>query len=463
MIKNITDKKKDVLIIGGGLTGLTVAHNLEKRGKEFTLLERAERTGGVIATRSENEFVYETGPTTGVLSSPELVELFDDLQGKCEIEKADETSKYRLIWKGGEWHALPSGLLSAVTTPLFTLRDKFRILGEPFRKPGSDPYESVARLVRRRMGNSFLDYAIDPFIGGIYAGDPSTLVTRFALPKLYNLEQTYGSFIKGALKKGREPKSDLEKRATKDVFSVKGGLGNLINALEESAGRENILTSCHDIVVKPDGDGFIVTMKNEGTEYSYNTGIVIITTGSDSFSSLLPFVNNGLMEKITSLRYAQVVQASVGYKEWKGRNIKAFGGLFPSKEYDKLLGILFPSSIFSGRAPEGGALLSLFSGGNRNPGVISLSDTEIRKMVLESVREVLSAGDAEPDLFRIFRYQHAIPQYEMSSGERFEAMAEIEKQYPGLIVAGNSRNGIGISDRVVQASKIALQIEEMIE
>jgi oxygen-dependent protoporphyrinogen oxidase len=313
------------------------------------------------------------------------------------------------------------------------------------------------------MGESFLDYAIDPFIGGIYAGDPSTLVTRFALPKLYNLEQNYGSFIKGAVKKGKEPKNELEKRATKDVFSVRGGLGNLIAALEESAGKENILTLCTDTEVIPSEAGFIVTTTRNGAEQRFLAGMVVITTGAGSFSSLMPFADTGSINRITSLRYAKVVQASVGYHNWKGRSIKAFGGLFPSKEYENLLGILFPSSIFSGRAPEGGALLSVFSGGSRNPGLISLDDGAIRDLVLKAVREVLSAGDDDPDLFRIFRYHHAIPQYEKSSEERFEAIEEIERRYPGLIIAGNSRNGIGISDRVVQASKIAAQAENYIK
>jgi oxygen-dependent protoporphyrinogen oxidase len=215
-------------------------------------------------------------------------------------------------------------------------------------------------------------------------------------------------------------------------------------------------------VIPPEA-GFIVTTTRNGAEQRFLAGMVVITTGAGSFSSLMPFADTGSINRITSLRYAKVVQASVGYHNWKGRSIKAFGGLFPSKEYENLLGILFPSSIFSGRAPEGGALLSVFSGGSRNPGLISLDDGAIRDLVLKAVREVLSAGDDDPDLFRIFRYHHAIPQYEKSSEERFEAIEEIERRYPGLIIAGNSRNGIGISDRVVQASKIAAQAENYIK
>jgi protoporphyrinogen/coproporphyrinogen III oxidase len=119
-----------------------------------------------------------------------------------------------------KWEPLPSGIIKGITTPLFTFPDKLRLLGEPFRKKGENPNETLADLVLRRMGKSFLDYAIDPFILGIYSGDPAKLVTKFAFPKLYRLEQDYGSFIKGALKKAKEPKTEREKKATKEIFSV---------------------------------------------------------------------------------------------------------------------------------------------------------------------------------------------------------------------------------------------------
>ncbi|MGM0464617.1 MAG: protoporphyrinogen oxidase, partial [Bacteroidota bacterium] len=176
-------QNKDVVIIGAGLTGLALGVKLKHRGIDFVIIEKDSEAGGVIRTGEEEGFVYEKGPNTGVYSTAELVELFDLLGNLCELEKADKSAAKRYIWKKGKWRAIPSGLLSAVGTPLFSLRDKFRILGEPFRKPGNDPYESVADLVRRRMGKSFLDYAVNPFISGVYAGDPEKLITKFALPK----------------------------------------------------------------------------------------------------------------------------------------------------------------------------------------------------------------------------------------------------------------------------------------
>lgn len=448
-------ESKEYVIIGAGLTGLTLAFYLRKAGREVMVLEKEPKSGGVIATLREEGFIVESGPNTGVLSSPEIVELFEDLAGKCALETARPESKRRLILKKGAWHALPSGLVSGFLTPLFTWKDKFRILGEPFRKPGSDPMESVAGLVRRRLGDSFLEYAVDPFVSGIYAGDPGTLVTRFALPKLYRLEQDYGSFIRGALKKQGVPKTEREKKVTKEVFSVKGGLGFLTEALTDSLGEEALLTGCSGIRVFPSSRGFRLSFRSfSGEERTVHAAHVISTTGAYALPELFPFLPQEMLDPVTSLRYARVVQAAVGYRHWEGFDLQAFGGLIPSSEHRKILGILFPSSLFEGRAPSGGALLSVFCGGTRHPEYFGKSDEWLRAMILETLRETLQVS-RDPDLFRIFRYPHAIAQYEASTGQRWEQLSRIEAAFPGLWLAGNLRDGIGMADRVSQARKLA--------
>jgi oxygen-dependent protoporphyrinogen oxidase len=445
---------KDVIIIGAGLTGLSMAYFLRKKGMNVTVLEKEQHAGGVIKTISENGFVFEAGPSTGVLSSPELASLFGELSHRCTLEIANSGAKKRYILKNGKWQALPSGPVSAVTTPLFTLRDKFRILGEPFRKPGTDPDETLADMVRRRMGKSFLDYAVDPFISGVYAGDPELLVTRFALPKLYALEQNYGSFIKGAIKKAKEPKTDEMKKATGDVFSTKNGLSSLINALVEETGKDSLLTGLNDIKVTPLKEGYSVTFLKENKMEELIASRVITTFGGPGIKEVLPFIGNEDILPIANMKYAGVVQAAAGYRTWKGAPLDAFGGLIPSKEGRGTLGILFPSAIFGGRAPESGAMLSIFLGGAKKPGIVEMPDEEIRKIVLKEVSDTLHQS-AGPDLFRIFRYVRAIPQYEKSSGERLQSVKRIEERHAGLILAGNIRDGIGMSDRVKQAKHIS--------
>jgi len=459
----------DVLIIGAGITGLSAAWELRKRGVDFLVIDKLAKAGGVISTHEEEGFIYETGPNTGVLSQPETIELINEMGGLCELEIANPAAKKRWIWKNGKWEPLPSGLKAAINTPLFSFADKLRILGEPFRAKGKNPDETLAQLVRRRMGKSFLDYAVDPFILGIYSGDPSYLVTRYAMPKLYNLEQNYGSFIGGAIRKGFQKKDERAKLATGDVFSIKGGLSNLIHALVTSVGAERLMLDFKDATVLPEIEG--LRKYNSAGETDYQTKgthlgedviirsrKVITTIGSYEIPQTLPFLSRSEAKAVDNLLYARVVQLTIGFKKWEGIPLDAFGGLVPFKENRNVLGILFLSSFLAGRVPEGGALLSVFMGGIRRPELCDLSDDQIITIVAEEVKAMTGLNHFQPDLLKITRYDHAIPQYGLSSGERLETIDVLHKKHPGLLIGGNLRNGIGMSDRIKQGRELAVLI-----
>lgn len=444
-----------VAIVGAGLTGLTTAFYLKKAGFDVHVLEKTDRIGGVIKTIRENGFIYETGPNTGVLSHPEAAELLEELSADCKLEIADENAKARWIWKGKKWEPLPSGLIGAIKTPLFTFGDKLRILGEPFRKKGTNPQETLAELVLRRMGKSFLDYAVDPFILGIYSGDPTKLVTKYALPKLYRLEQDYGSFIKGTVKKSKIPKTEREKKATREVFSVEGGLQNLTDALVKHIGEENIRLNCGQISFQKIAEGYCLKgKKNERFKY------VVSTVGAYELQQLFPFTDLQKTEKINHLEYAKVVQVTLGFNEWKGIKLNAFGGLVPSKENRHVLGVLFLSSFLKNRAPEKGALLSVFLGGVRRPEVVGLDDARIMERVRDEMIKMMGLADFDPELVKITRYQHAIPQYSFESEQKLRTIEELENEFPGLILAGNIRDGIGMADRIRQGKMTADKISK---
>ncbi|SEG06406.1 oxygen-dependent protoporphyrinogen oxidase [Xylanibacter ruminicola] len=445
-------QERDIVVVGAGLTGLSTAFNLRQKGRDVLVLEKENRIGGQIRTHREDGFTFESGPNTGVVSFPEVTELFQNLEGRCEMETARESSKRRLIWKGNKFHALPSGPLSAITTPLFTLSDKFRILGEPWRKKGTDPDEPVGSLAQRRLGRSFYEYAVDPFVSGVYAGDPMKLTTRYALPKLYNLEARYGSFIRGAMAKAKEPKTDRDRLVTKKVFSAKGGLEHLVEALAEDV---DIILNARDIRINPESQGWWkVTFDNGAHEVRCRH--VITTVGAYELPQMLPFVPDHDLRPISQLYYAPVIQVCVGIRHAYGLVYPAFGGLVPSKEQQRVLGILFPSECFVERAPEGGALYSYFMGGSRHADYLSKSDEEIRAIVLDAFHSMLKYPiGVEPDMIRIFRHEHAIPQYGVDSGARFEAVDRLQQQYPGLILAGNLRDGIGMGNRIHQGAEIA--------
>jgi oxygen-dependent protoporphyrinogen oxidase len=451
--------KNDVVIIGGGLTGLSLAYLLQRKGVDFLLLEKASRPGGVIHTSQREGFIYETGPNTGIIAYPEVAELFEMLSPDCELELADPKAENRWILKNKKWHALPSGFLAAVKTPLFSWKDKIGILSEPFRKKGSNSMESVAGLVKRRLGQSYLDYAVDPFISGIYAGDPDLLVTKYALPKLYALEQNYGSFIKGAIKKAREPRSERDKKATRKVFAAKGGFGNLISTLSGKIPDERMIPGIEGIRISQNKNGFEVTYTDKNqNRHTIEARKIVSTVGAHALPGLFDFITNSDLQPIISLRYAKVVQVIMAFKNWKGPALNAFGGLVPSKEKRRVLGVLFPSSIFKNRVPEGGALLSVFLGGIKRPEISEMDDSELMAMVHEEMNELLQTGVSELAFAEIHRYKHAIPQYDFTSPQRLERIRELEEKYPGLLLAGNIRDGIGIADRIRQASLLAANL-----
>lgn len=447
-------QQHEIVVIGAGLTGLSTAFHLHRQGRDVVILEKADRVGGQIHTYHENGFTFESGPNTGVVSFPEVAELFQMLEGSCQLEIARESSKRRLIWKGDRFHELPSSPVSAITTPLFRLSDKFRILGEPWRKRGTDPDEPVGALAARRLGKSFYEYAVDPFVSGVYAGDPMKLTTRYALPKLYNLEANYGSFIRGAIAKAKEPKTDRDRLATKKVFSAVGGLQRLVEALSKDL---RIITSANNLKVMPTADGQWSCTYN-GTE-EIVCRKVVTTVGAYALPALLPFIPEAQMQKMSNLFYAPIIQVILGVKNARGLDFPAFGGLVPSKEQKRVLGILFPSSCFEQRCPDGGALYSYFIGGARHTDYLQKSDDEIREIALEAFHSMLKyPADMQPDLLRIFRHEHAIPQYWSDSGERFATIEALQQQYPGLILAGNMRDGIGMGNRIHQGATIASSI-----
>lgn len=448
--------EKDIVIIGAGLTGLTAGFRLAGAGKDLLILEQANRVGGQIHTFREEGFVFESGPNTGVVSYPEVAELFADLSPACTLETAREASKRRLIWKGDRFRELPSGLFSAVTTPLFTLADKFRILGEPFRAKGNNPDEPVGELAARRLGKSFLHYAVDPFLSGVYAGDPMKLVTRYALPKLYHLEQQYGSFIRGTIAKAKLPKTDRDRLASKKVFSATGGLDQLTNAMADAIGTNRIVLSATGVTIRPSAGKWQITYSTTEGEQTVIARKVVTTTGAYTLPALLPFIPKEQMERISNLHYAPVVQASVGFRHTGNLHFEAFGGLVPSCEKKEVLGILFPSACFAGRSPEGGALFSFFIGGVKHAALTTWPEDELKALIRRELHIMLKfPEETEPDLIRIFRHEHAIPQYELSSGARFDTIGELETRYPGLTLAGNIKGGIGMADRIRQATEIA--------
>ncbi len=449
----------DTLIIGAGLTGLTTAAWLCRAGKShLQILEAEQHIGGQIRTQKTGKFTYETGPNTGTISTPEVAELFEMLNLEPEI--ASPNAAHRLIWKGNRFRLIPSSLRGGIITPLFSFTDKLRLLGEPFRRKGNNPNETIGDMVVRRLGRTFLRNAVDPFLGGIYAGDPFKLVTRHTLPKLYQLEQNHGSFIRGAIAKAKEPKTERDRKATKHVFSTQGGLGTLVDSLVNAVGREKIQTGCPVQSIEWMGDFFLVTYRNfNGQMCTVRTQNVVTTVPAFCLTTMLPQADENDLRPIRELKYAPVVEVAIGFDSIPPYRYAAFGGLVPSAEKRDILGILFTSDCFTNRAPRGGALYTVFMGGTRRPELVSFPDNKLKAIALSELKTMLGIPrEIKPDCCAISHHPNAIAQYYADSDERIAAIAHLQTQFPGLYIGGSIHQGIGMAHRITQATNIANQI-----
>ena len=456
----------DTVIVGAGITGLTTAFYLNQNDQNFLVVDNRDYPGGVIHTEKSGSFVYETGPNTGVLGSLEAVKLFEQLHGEKSLtadyalEKASTAAKKRFIIKGGKPNIMPMGVGKGITTKLFTFKDKLRLLGEPFRKRGTNPNETLAQFVVRRMGQSFLDYAINPFISGVYAGDPGMLVTKYAFPKLYNLEQNYGSLIGGSMKIGKVRKKEKEqnpdlKKVTRETFSADDGLSNLAYGIYNRVGEDKFILSAQKAVVAKTDSGFEISFIKNGERSTIKCRRVVNTAGAYAFADLFPFVDDEDKKVISALKYSSVVECALGFEKWQGSPLDGFGCLVPQKENRKILGVLYMSTLFKNRASKDGALLAVFMGGMRHLDYLDLSDTEIKKIVAEELSQIYKIKEFEPEMFKIMRHRNAIPQYQADTELRINAIEKIEKQFPGLIIGGNMIGGIGMADRIKQGVALA--------
>ncbi|MFW5851652.1 MAG: protoporphyrinogen oxidase [Bacteroidota bacterium] len=450
-------KQPRIAIIGAGLTGLSAGFFLSEKGLQADILEKQNHIGGVMQSKTEDGFTYESGPNTGVLNNMYIEELFQKLHPDCRLAIASEQAKKRLILKNNTWHPLPYNFSTAVSTPLFTLKDKFRILGEPFRKAGPDPHENLRSFVHRRLGKSFHDYAVAPFVNGVFAGNTEEIVPKYALPKLYNLEQQYGSFIKGSIQKQKEQAHSQEPKPSKNIFSCSGGLSQFISALAKNQ-NNTIHTSCSNISILPQQNRYVISWTdNNNTKREEIYTEVILTIPAYALESTCSFLSNSQREIFNTIPYAPVVQVSLGFNKWDGIDIQAFGGLCPPKEKRNILGVLFMSSMFSDKAPEGGALLAAFAGGRLNPEICKLTDEEITDIVQHECKELLRYSGT-PDLIKIHRYSHAIAQYTSHQEKVICTCKELGNKFPHLYFNGGYINGISIADRVKQGYETAKHI-----
>lgn len=448
--------KKKIVVLGAGISGLATAYLLKQKGHDVTLLEKRSEVGGSIETSYENGFLFDRGPNSALETTPLIARFVEELNLHDQLVYANKAANKRYILRNNTLHALPMSPLTFLKTKLFSTKAKLRLFAEPFIGKSKDGYyQSIAEFVTRRLGREFLDYAINPFVAGVYAGNPESLSVKSAFPKLYALEEKYGGLIVGTIKSIKERKQRAEKsKQSAKMLSFKDGMIVLPKAFAKYLGNNLLLQADVKNIEKHD-DGYTISCVHKDENINIPADIVISTLPAFSAADLFGNFDEGLKKHLLDIYYPPVFVQYLAYKkEDIKRPLDGFGFLIPSKERKSFLGAIWSSVIFPNRSSEDTAAFTLFIGGARDPEIFSL-DKELLFMKIRGEFETLMKISGEP-IFSSYKFwPKAIPQYNIGYVEHENYFDEFEKKFPGIILSGNYRGGISVGDCIKNSELVA--------
>ncbi len=447
--------KKKVVVLGAGISGLTISYLLNKDGYDVTVLEKKDAVGGSIDTVVEDGYLFDRGPNSGLETHPLIAQIVEELGLQDEMVYANKESNKRYILRNEKLHALPMSPPGLIKTKLFSTKAKLRLLAEPFIGRSKDGYyQSIAQFVERRLGREFLDYAINPFVAGVYAGNPEDLSVKSAFPKLYDLEEKYGGLIVGTIKSIRERKKRAEKsKQSAKMFSFKSGMQIFPKTIAASLSDKVLLETEVTSITKLDS-GYRVKYKQGEEINSIDCDLVVSTIPAYFAANLVKDLDVKTAEHLTNIVYPPVLVLYLGYeKSAIGQALDGFGFLIPAKEKKSFLGAIWSSVLFPNRCDDSKASFTLFVGGSRNPEVADKDKEEVVKNVLKEFHELMNIN-SEP-VFKSYKFwSKAIPQYNIGYIEHEKAFEEFENKFPGFILAGNYRGGISLGDCVKSSETV---------
>jgi oxygen-dependent protoporphyrinogen oxidase len=459
----------DVVVIGAGISGLAAAHWLSRKGIDVRVLEKESEPGGTMKTVCEEGYLVELGPNSALETTPLISQLVSETGLQQDFLYANPAGRNRYIVKHGKLHALPLSPLSFLTTPLFSASAKLRLLREPFIERATHE-ESIAEFVRRRLGEEFLTYAIDPFVAGIYAARPDMLSVRSAFPKLYALEERYGGLLRGMVRGRRERKTRSERSKDRaKTFSFRNGMQSFPRRIADGLGR-NVLLSArvtgirdsgrNEVSEESDGARFLVEYLHADRSAELRARTVILATPARIAASLLKGLSSPLARTLESVTYSPVASVFLGYnREDVGHALTGFGFLVPSVEQRRILGCLWSSSLFPGRAPKGHVGMTVFIGGGRQPELAALHNDKLVDLAASELKNIVQIR-GKPVYWKCTSWPQAIPQYELGYDEKMKAVANFERESPGIFLCSNYRGGISVGDCIMSAAAVAQRAEE---
>lgn len=463
---------RSVIVIGAGISGLVAAYELKRRGVPVTVYEAAPRAGGAIGTSLADGFLAEHGPNAFVSSAP-VEDLITRLGLQPDVVEANPDANKRYVVRQGRLLAFPTTPPSLLATPLLSLRAKLRVLFEPLVRGGPrDADESVASFVRRRLGPEVLEYAVNPFIAGIFTGDPERLSMAHAFPRVYELEREFGSLSKGLLQSLRRARRDAAQARAEAItsphrhpaspasagarlISFRDGMQLLTDTLVDALGNALKLGVPARSVHRAESR-WIVESGPDGAVRARAVDAVVMAAPAHGVAAMeLPAAIRRHAIPIEQVAYPPVSALTLGFRrEDVAHPLDAFGVLVPAIEQRQILGISFTSTLFPERAPDGHVAMTVFVGGARQPELARLQTDALVRLVRTDLRDLLGVR-GEPVFAKHVYWSHGIPQYEVGYGRVKAAADETEAANAGLYLTGNYRHGVSVGDCIASGQQVA--------
>jgi protoporphyrinogen/coproporphyrinogen III oxidase len=440
-----------VVIIGGGISGLSAAYYLARGGVASTIVESRPRLGGVIQTERVEGCTIEAGPDSFLSAKPAALELIRELGLAGDVIGSNDHLRVTFVRKGGRLIPLPDGLMMMVPTkimPLVTTRlvgwsTKIRMGMELLRAPKPKPGdESVAAFIEEHYGAEAVDYLAEPLLSGIYGGNPSELSVKSVLPRFVDLANRYGSLTRGVLAERAKAARHSNSTPAPLFRTLKGGLGQMVDAVTASIQGKVDVRQARAQAAERTAGGFRVRLDGEWVDADR----LVVACEAHSGSALLAGVDARIGQLLGAVPYSSSMTLALGFDAADlARPPEGFGFLVPKKERRRLVACTWVGTKFSHRVPAGKVVARCFLGGMDDAGVLDEPDDTIVAAVSAELREI-ACITARPKFSRIFRWPRSMAQYTVGHPQRQEELEALVAAIPGLHLAGNAYQGIGIPD-----------------
>jgi protoporphyrinogen/coproporphyrinogen III oxidase len=459
----------EVLIIGGGISGLTVGHasGLGNQPEKCELWECTDRLGGTVGTDRADGYSVDWGPNGFLDREPLTLQLVDELGLRDRLEPANPKSEKRFIVKHGALHPVPFSPAKMLGTGLLSPLEKARVFCEPFIPARRGDYdESVFDFAARRIGRAAAETFVDPMVSGVYGGLARELSLPSCFPIMRELENRYGGLVKGligrqlekrrARKKEGVPKSKSGGPAGPGgrLTSFKTGFDVLVQKLGERL--DKVIKKNRQISwIRRNEDAWEVADHTGRTVHARN---IVIACPTYAAAPVLRDFDRKLAEAFDAIPYAPIIVVATGHRQGDiQHSLDGFGFLIPRTQGMRTLGSIWTSSIFTDRAPEGCVQFRSMLGGAGDPSVLELSDDQLWQTLKRELDPLVGIRN-DPAFMRIYRWERGIPQFKLGHRERRTNLEQRVAGHPGLFIAGNAYYGVSLNDCVKMAYRVARQL-----